>query len=68
MERVADIVNVEHVIVVQFSGRSYLGFVEINRRAAAAASASAIGRESRLRSFLNLPSLELRQCREDVEG
>jgi len=49
----ADVVDDGRAIVVQFSGRSILNFFEINRRAAAAMTASTSGRESRPRSFLN---------------
>lgn len=67
VERAADIVDVQRVIFVQFSGSSHLGFVVINGRTSAESPTGAGGGEPCLGPLLNQPTLKLGERGEYVE-
>ena len=66
MERVADVVDVERVIVMQLPGCPHLGFIKINRRSASKPSTREL-RPTPLWCALELNDARTAQRREDMK-
>jgi hypothetical protein len=67
MERCAGIVDCQRVIGMELSCRSYFGFVKVYWWTPAHPAAVTSRSQTRLRSFMILSSLELREGRKNVE-